>query len=128
MRLVKGGDNLRKLLKIFLFVVMIVLVIILSRFIYIEVNKNNYENKVTNYLLKEIGYDKSEIVSVEGVYGFKLPEFYTIVIFENEHYVEYTYFAHDGVLQFEYEIIDRKYIGITKKELKNYDPNGLIGR
>ena len=126
--LVKGGGNLRKLLKITLFVAIIVLVIILSRFIYIEVNKNNYENKVTNYLLKEMGYNKSEIASVEGVYGFKLPEFYTIVIFENEPYVAYTYFAHNSVLQFEYEVIDRKYIGITKKDLKNYDPNGLIGR
>ena len=119
---------MRKFLKIALFVAIIVLVIILSRFIYIEVNKNNYENKVTNYLVKEMGYDKSEIASVEGVYGFKLPEFYTIVIFENEPYVEYTYFAHDEVLQFDYEIIDREYIDVTQKELKNYDPNGLIGR
>ncbi|WP_449445590.1 DUF3139 domain-containing protein, partial [Ureibacillus acetophenoni] len=101
-------------------------VIVLSRFIYIEVNRNNYENKVTNYLLNDMGYDKSEIASVEGVYGFKLPEFYTIVIFENEPYVEYTYFAHKEVLQFDYQIIDSKYDGITKKELKNYDKNGLI--
>ena len=119
---------MRKFLKIALFVAIIVLVIIMSRFIYIEVNKNIYENKVTNYLLKEMGYDKSKITSVEGIYGFKLPEFYTIVIFENEPYVAYTYFAHNEVLQFEYEVIDSKYIGITKKELKNYDPNGLVGR
>ena len=45
-------------------------------------------------------YDKGEIGSVEGVYGFKMPEFYTIVTFENEAYVEYTYFAHNTVLQF----------------------------
>lgn len=119
---------MRKPLKIALFVAIIVLIIILSRFIYIEVNKNNYQNRVTNYLLKEMGYAKNEIALVEGVYGFKLPEFYTIVIFENEPYVEYTYFAHEEVLQFDYEITDNKYIEITKKELKNYDPNGLIGR
>lgn len=113
---------MRKLLKIALFVTIIVLVIILTRFIYIEVNKNSYKNKVTNYLLEEMGYDQSEIALVEGVYGFKMPEFYTIVIFENEPYVEYSYFAHGGISQFDYRIIDRKYIGITKKELKNYAP------
>lgn len=117
---------MRKLLKIALYVAIIVLVIIVSRFIYIEANKNNYENKVTNYLLKEMGYDRSEIVSVEGAYGFKLPEFYTIVIFKNEPYVAYTYFAHNEVLQFGYEIIDKKYNGVTRKELKNHDINGLI--
>jgi len=117
---------LRKIYKIALVVAILVLVIILSRFIYIEVYKNIQEDKVTNYLIKEMGYDKGELASVEGVYGFKMPEFFTIVIFENEPYVKYTYFAHNEVSQFDYEIIDRQYIRVTKNELKNLDPNGLI--
>ena len=119
---------MRKCYKISLFVAILILIITLLGFTYIEVNKNIYKNKVTNYLLEDIGYDMNEIASVKGVYGFKLPKFYTIVIFENEPYIEYTYFAHNKVLQFNYEIIDKQYIGVTKNTLKNYDPNGLIER
>ncbi|MEK4244535.1 DUF3139 domain-containing protein [Psychrobacillus sp. FSL K6-2684] len=117
---------MQKLHKITLIVSILILIIILLPFIYLEVNRNIYENKVTNYLLEEMEYDKGEIGSVEGVYGFKMPEFYTIVTFENEPYVEYTYFAHNTVLQFGYEIIDKEHDGITKEDLKNLDPNGLI--
>lgn len=117
---------MHKLYKIVFSIAIIILALILSRYIYIEVNKNSYENRVTTYLLDEMGYSKSDIESVKGVYGVKLPPFYTVVIFKNEPYVSYTYFAHNEVLQFDYEILDIKYNGITRKELINYDTNGLI--
>ena len=103
-------------------VAILVLGLILARFIYIEVNKNIYKNRVTDYLLQEVGYDESEIASVEGVYGFKMPEFYGVVIFTNEPYVEYLYFAHGKVSQYEYQIIDSQYDELSQDELKNYDP------
>nr|WP_239584283.1 DUF3139 domain-containing protein [Aquibacillus albus] len=99
----------------------LVLVVILSPFIYLEVNKNIYENRVTNYLLEVRIYDEEEIASVEGVFGFKMPKFYTTVTFENEPYVEYTYFAHNEVLQFDYEILDEEHKGISEEELKNLE-------
>ncbi|KGX83107.1 MULTISPECIES: DUF3139 domain-containing protein [Pontibacillus] len=110
--------------KVYLIITIFIIVILLSPFIYLEVNKNIYENRVTNYLLEERGYNAEEIASVEGVFGFKMPKFYTTVTFEDEPYVKYTYFAHNEVLQFNYEIIDEEHEGITKEDLKNYDPSG----
>ena len=111
-----------KRFKVVLFIAIFVLGMFLTRFIYIEVNRFIYKNRVTNYLIEEKGYDESEIASVEGVYGFKMPEFYTVVIFTNEPYVEYIYFAHGSVSQFEYQIIDAQYDNLSQDELKNYDP------
>ncbi|WP_181351133.1 DUF3139 domain-containing protein [Thalassobacillus sp. CUG 92003] len=110
-----------RLHKIALIVSIIVLAMIVSPFIYVEVNKNVYENRVNHYLLEEKGYDKEEIASVEGVIGLKMPPFYTTVIFENEPYVEYTYFAHNEVIQFDYKITDEEHKGINEEELKNLD-------
>ncbi|MEK4386185.1 DUF3139 domain-containing protein [Solibacillus sp. FSL W7-1464] len=107
-------------------VLLIPIFIILTRFIYIEANELIYANRVTDYLLDELQYDQSEIASVEGVYGFKMPKFYTVVVFTNEPYIEYIYFAHERVLQFEYQIIDEEFEGITKDDLCNYDPSGSI--
>ncbi|GAA0489649.1 hypothetical protein GCM10008986_14390 [Salinibacillus aidingensis] len=84
-------------------------------------NKKVYENRVTDYLVEEQGYKKEEITSVEGVWGFKMPKFYTTVTFENEPYVEYTYYAHDGVRQFDYEIIDGKQKEMSVEDLKNHE-------
>lgn len=96
---------------------------VISPLVYVQVNKKIYETRVTNYLIKDMGYTREEIKTVEGVWGFKLPQFYTIVVFENEPYVEYTYFAHNKVLQFEYRITEEgKQKGITKEDLKNHDP------
>lgn len=61
---------------------------------------------MTNYLIDEKGYGKSRLASVEGVYGFKLPQCYTSVIFETEPYIKYIYLDHDEVLKFDYEIVD----------------------
>ncbi|MEN2466523.1 DUF3139 domain-containing protein [Ornithinibacillus sp. FSL M8-0202] len=113
--------------KVSLIVFLIILAIFLSPFLYVEINKYIYEKRVTNYLINEKGYDKSELASVEGVFGFKAPQFYTTVIFENELSITYTYFSHDKVLQFDYEIIDDKHKDIKKEELQNYDLEGSIG-
>lgn len=112
--------------KVVLLLAILILVIILARFIYIEANEQIYANRVTDYLVNELEYDQSEIGSVEGVYGFKMPKFYVVVTFENEPSIEYLYFAHGRVLQFEYQIIDKEFKGITKNDLRNYDPNSLI--
>ncbi|MEK5185278.1 DUF3139 domain-containing protein [Solibacillus sp. FSL W7-1324] len=115
-----------KKFKIVLLFLIFVLGIILARFIYIKANEHIYANRVTDYLVNEMEYDEGEIASVEGVYGFKLPKFYVVVTFTNEPHIEYVYFAHERVLQFEYQIIDKAFEGITKEDLHNYDPNGSI--
>jgi hypothetical protein len=100
----------------------IIIGIFITPFIYVQANKVIYKNKVTNYLIEEKGYKKEEIKSVEGVWGVKLPPFYTVVIFENEPYVEYIYFAHNEIMQFEYTLTDEgKQKGITEEGLKNYE-------
>ena len=108
--------------KVVIFIAILVLALIFARFIYIEVNKSIYKNRVSDYLITEMGYDESEIAKVEGVYGFKMPEFYVAVVFKNEPYVEYLYFAHGRVSQYEYQIIDSQYKNLSQDELKNYEP------
>ncbi|MBD8033018.1 MULTISPECIES: DUF3139 domain-containing protein [Solibacillus] len=108
--------------KVVIFIAILVLGLILARFLYIEVNKSIYKNRVSDYLITEMGYDESEIAKVEGVYGFKMPEFYVAVVFKNEPYVEYLYFAHGRVSQYEYQIIDSQYKNLSQDELKNYEP------
>lgn len=117
-----------RLRKFILLVAILVIIFVLSPIIYVEANKKIFENRVTEYLVNEKGYHPNDIELVEGVYGFKMPEFYTKVIFKDEPYIEYTYFAHGGVAQFDYEIIDNVYNRITFKELKNYDSNGSIDK
>lgn len=117
---------MRKLIKFILTVSALVLIIIISREIYLEVNKITYKHRVMDYLVEEKGYKEDEIAHIEGVYGFKMPKFYTIVIFKNEPTVQYTYFAHSGVLQFSYRIIGNEYNETKKQDLKNYDPSGVI--
>jgi hypothetical protein len=96
--------------------------IVLTPFIYVQVNKVVYKNKVMDYLIQDKGYQQEEILSVEGVWGMKLPPFYSVVVFENEPYIEYIYFAHNEIMQFEYRLIDEgKQKGISVKDLKNYE-------
>ena len=109
-------------LRVILFIVIVVLALIFARFIYIEVTKSIYKNKVSDYLITEMGYDEDEIAKVEGVYGFKMPEFYVVVVFKNEPYVEYLYVAHGSVSQYEYQFNDSQYKNLSQDELKNYEP------
>ena len=50
------------------------------------------------------------------------PTFFWKVVFENEPYIEYIYFAHNDVIQFEYLITEEgKQKGITENDLINYN-------
>ena len=92
--------------------------------VYIEVNKYIYKNRVMTYLIEENDFEKGDIESIEGIWGFKLPAFYAIVTFKNEPEVEYIYFAHDDVFQFSYQITDEgQKVGIKEEDLKNYNPH-----
>ncbi|WP_134684376.1 DUF3139 domain-containing protein [Brevibacillus migulae] len=108
-----------------LIVSIILLGLVVTPFLYIGINKMIYAQRVKNYLLDVKGYKKEDIKSVEGVWGIKLPAFYAVVVFTDEPDVEYTYFAHNRVLQFSYTIKDEaKRKGLTKDDLKHYVPLG----
>ena len=98
--------------------------LVLTPFLYVQVNKAIYKDRVMDYLTEKKGYEKDGIQSVKGVWGAKLPPFFATVVFENEPYIEYTYFAHNDVIQFEYLITEEgKQKGITENDLINYKPN-----
>lgn len=98
--------------------------LIVTPFLYIQINKMVYDSRVTNYLIEEKGYKAEDIKSVKGVWGIKLPPFYAVVVFNDEPFVEYIYFAHNDVLQFGYRISDEgKQKGITEADLNHYVPN-----
>ncbi|MDQ0888758.1 hypothetical protein QFZ81_003846 [Paenibacillus sp. V4I9] len=82
--------------------------LIATPFLYVAINKMLYDYRVTNYLIEEKGYRTEEIKSVKGVWGIKLPPFYAVVVFKDEPFVEYVYFAHrpNHILQFSYRITD----------------------
>ncbi|NGQ94222.1 DUF3139 domain-containing protein [Brevibacillus sp. SYP-B805] len=100
--------------------VVILIAIAFSPFLYVQVNKMIYVNRVTTYLLEEEGYKKEDIKSIEGVWNIKLPPFYVVVVFKDEPYVQYIYFAHNEVMQFEHKITEEgKQKGITEENLKH---------
>ncbi|MFB5089647.1 DUF3139 domain-containing protein [Psychrobacillus sp. PGGUH221] len=125
----KNGNILSKKVLILI----IFLVVIFGTFfvanLKIENNKKMYEKRVTCFLLEEKGYDRTEIKSVEGFYGFKLPKYYAVVVFEDESYVKYIYYAHDGVIQIKYILTDEAIkMNIDKSELKHYNPINEIDK
>lgn len=75
--------------------------------------------KVSEYLIEEKGYKKEDITSIEGIWGKKMPAFYVVVIFKNEPNIEYSYFAHGKVRQFEFRTLDGSTVAMD--ELKNAD-------
>ena len=101
----------------------LVILIVLSMTVYVQVNKKLYAHRVMTFLTEEEHYSKQEIASVQGIWSVKLPPFLVVVKFSDEPEVEYTYFAHSGVLQFSHSItqqgIDQ---GIRESDLKNYVP------
>lgn len=110
-----------KKLKIAILVLLVF--VFLSPFVYVQANKMIYAKKVNAYLLDEEHYSKDEIQSVKGVWGVKLPPFYVVVVFKDEPEVEYIYFAHNSIMQFEYRLTpEGKARGITRSELKHYIP------
>jgi len=103
-------------------VLILLLCLIATPFIYVEVNKSIYAERVIRYLMEEKGFEKDEIRSVTGVWGIKLPPFYAVVKFADEPGVEYIYFAHDGVHQFSHNITDEgRESGVTDAALKHVE-------
>lgn len=82
-----------------------------------------YEYKVQKYLLEDKGYEEKEIASiVEKSEIGGIPPSWVEVVFKNEPYVKYIYFAHSRVQQDSYSIIDEQNKGkITVEDLKNDD-------
>ena len=112
--------KLKKIMIIFL------IGLIITPFVYVQINKIIYTKRVNTYLVGEQDYKKTEIESVKGKWGFKLPPFYTVVVFKDEPFVEYIYFAHNRILQGDYITTEegkRKQVtGSDIKYLKHYDP------
>lgn len=104
-------------------VAVIVIVLVITPVIYVQANKMIYAQRVTKYLLEDQKYTREEIKSVKGVWGKKLPSFFAVVIFEDEPFVEYVYFAHNRVLQSSHRLMpEGKAKGISLSQLKHYEP------
>jgi hypothetical protein len=73
--------------------------------------------------VEEKHYRKDEIQSVSGVWGKKLPPFYAVTVFKDEPQVEYVYFAHDDIIQFEYRVAGAVTgVELQQKDVKHYEP------
>ncbi len=104
--------------------IIVLFVLIVSPFLYVQINKIVYDQRVMNYLTDVKRYKNDEIKSVKGVWGIKVPPFYAVVVFADEPLVEYIYFAHNNVKQFSYNINNEgKQKVITVSDLKHYDPS-----
>lgn len=101
--------------------ILLLLLFIAIPTIYVEANKMIYKNRVMEYLVAEKGYNKEEIKEIKGVWGKKLPPFYTTVIFKDEPSIMYSYFAHNDIIQFEYRSLNNE-SNIKSSDLKHYEP------
>ncbi|MNE70433.1 hypothetical protein D3C80_1662240 [compost metagenome] len=101
----------------------LLVLLILTPVVYVQINKILYAKRVTAYLTDMKGYTKEEISSVKGIWSIKAPPFLVEVEFRDEPGVEYTYFAHAGVLQFSYSITpEGRKNGFREARLKHVDP------
>lgn len=107
---------------VLLLIVVLLLGLVLTPIVYVQSNKKIFANKVTKYLIEDQKYRMDEIESVKGVWGLALPQFYVVVLFKDEPTVEYIYFAHNDVIQFEYKAIVEEMKKPSKSDLKHYDP------
>lgn len=119
----KDGEILSKKVIIILLMLLVLICGIFFIHLKIENTKTEFEKRVTSYLVDEKGYEKKELKSVEGIYGVKLPPYYVVVVFEDEPYVKYIYYAHDGVIQMVYFLTNEAIkLNINKSDLKHYYP------
>ncbi|KOY16863.1 DUF3139 domain-containing protein [Paenibacillus xylanivorans] len=108
---------------VLLWVLTIMVILVLTPFVYVQVNKLIYAHRVTEYLIEEKKYTQEEIESVEGIWNVKLPPFSALVKFKDEPDVEYIYFAHNEVLQFGHRISEEaQRRGKIKSDLKHVAP------
>lgn len=101
-------------------VLVVVLLLVLTPFVYVEYNKHDYAERVKTYLVEEAHYKPEQIKSVTGVWSKKLPSFLAEVVFADEPEVTYIYFAHNDVMQYGYVLTDEgKKRGWEEKDLKH---------
>ncbi|WP_289136388.1 DUF3139 domain-containing protein [uncultured Brevibacillus sp.] len=100
--------------------IVIVLVVVLTPFVYVQANKLIYASRVTEHLLEKEKIQPEQIRSVKGEWSKKLPPFCAIVVFADEPEVEYVYFAHNEVIQFGYRLTEEgKKQGLGEQDLKH---------
>jgi len=110
--------------KITIFFILIVSIIILAPFSYVQFKKHQASDRVWQYLTEEKGYEENDIKGLKSEWSFiGIPTYHVEVIFKNEPNIVYYYFAHreDAKGQFEYYDLNGKNVPI--ENLKNYDPN-----
>ncbi|KOS68885.1 hypothetical protein AEA09_10250 [Lysinibacillus contaminans] len=103
---------------------LLLLILLIVPFAYVEQKKRIYENRTQQYLTKEMEYAEADIKSLECKWHFfGLPNYWVSVIFTDEENIEYVYFVHDREqpLQFEYYSLDGS--TPTSDELKHYEPH-----
>lgn len=83
-------------------VLIVLLSIVATPFIYVQVNKWIYADRVKTYLIEQKHYTKDELASVTGRWTIKLPPFMAEVVFADEPNITYMYFAHAEVMQYKY--------------------------
>lgn len=102
----------------------LIVLLILTPVVYVQVNKILYAKRVSDYLTDTKGYTKKEIASVKGIWSIKAPPFLVCVEFKDEPGVEYTYFAHAGVLQSSYSITpEGRENGFRESRLQHVEPD-----
>lgn len=98
------------------------ILLLLTPIVYVQAGKYRYERRVTSYLKYEMGYSPQDIALVKGGWGIKAPPFFAVVRFRDEPEVEYTYFAHDDVIQFSHSISRRGLRqGVRESDLRHVD-------
>lgn len=108
---------------VYITLAVLVVLAVLCPVIYVQAGKRLYAHKVAAYLTHELHYSKQELASVQGKWTVKTPPFQVVVKFSDEPEVEYTYFAHNHVLQFSHSITPKgRRQGITDSQLKHYVP------
>ncbi|MFJ7736348.1 DUF3139 domain-containing protein [Lysinibacillus sp. NPDC097287] len=103
--------------------VLVLLILLIAPFGYVELKKMIFENRIQQYLTEEKAYAEAEIKSIECQWHFfGLPKYWGEVIYTDEENVVYVYFAHDKdrPLQFEYYTLDGS--EPKSEELKHYEP------
>ncbi|MBW4081900.1 DUF3139 domain-containing protein [Paenibacillus sp. S150] len=75
------------------------LLIVLAPIVYVRAGTILCAYRAKVCLTEEMGCTRAEIASITGKWIIKAPPFAVPAYFKDEPEVEYTYFAHDGVLQ-----------------------------
>jgi hypothetical protein len=97
-----------------LFIILLILIFLVSPYLYVKYKLNTLEAKVTEYLIHNKGYARSDLISVEGKFS-KLPNFSVYVVFKDEPMIRYSY------LEEGQEIKQLHYSTSNEADKNNYD-------